>query len=124
MEEEYQLQLVIKELINDKLINAAHDCSDGGLFVTMLEMASNYGFDVNTKSTIRKDAFLFGESQGRIVVSVGSDQLTRFQDKLSKSSVDSYRLGEVIESKNILIDNNDFGKVGHYEKISINCIQF
>jgi len=124
IEEEYQLQLLIKELINDKLINAAHDCSDGGLFVTMLEMASNYGFDVNTKSTIRKDAFLFGESQGRVVVSVSPKQLAKFEDKLVTLSVDSYRLGEVIESENILIDNNDFGKVGHYEKISINCIQF
>ena len=124
IEEEYQLQLLIKELINDKLINAAHDCSDGGLFVTMLEMASNYGFDVNTKSTIRKDAFLFGESQGRVVVSVSPKQLAKFEDKLVTLSVDSHRLGEVIESENILIDNNDFGKVGHYEKISINCIQF
>ena len=124
IEEEYQLQLLIKELINDKLINAAHDCSDGGLFVTMLEMASNHGFDINTKSTIRKDAFLFGESQGRVVVSVSPKQLAKFEDKLVTLSVDSHRLGEVIESENILIDNNDFGKVGHYEKISINCIQF
>ena len=82
MEEEFNLQETFKEILDNKLVNGAHDCSDGGLFVALLEMAmpSSYGFSVKSVDGIRRDAFLFGESQGRIVVSVtndNSDELIR-----------------------------------------------
>ena len=55
----------MNSLIKEKTINAAHDCADGGLFVSLVEMAlhSNLGFDVKTNESIRKDAFLFGSSR-------------------------------------------------------------
>ena len=38
----------------------------------LLEMAmsGNLGCKINSKSDIRKDSFLFGESQGRVVVTM------------------------------------------------------
>ena len=62
----------MKHLIRAKLIVSAHDVADGGLYVALAEsaMAGNLGFAIETDSEIRKDAFLFGEAQGRIVGSV------------------------------------------------------
>ena len=64
------MQEVVKTLINNDLINAAHDVSDGGLYVTLVEMSlnRNLGFDIVTDSEIREDAFLFGEGQGGLLL--------------------------------------------------------
>ena len=40
LEEEFALHQTIKELIQNRFINAAHDISDGGLFVTLVEMST------------------------------------------------------------------------------------
>ena len=57
-------------LIDRRLVACAHDVSDGGLFTALVEMGSprGLGFDVESDSEVRLDAFLFGEAQGRIVV--------------------------------------------------------
>jgi phosphoribosylformylglycinamidine synthase len=73
IDEEFALQQKIAELIKKKLIKSAHDVSEGGLFVTLLESAfkNNLGFDVVANDyKIRKDAYWFGESQSRVVVSI------------------------------------------------------
>ena len=51
LEEEYQLQQKIEELIQKKLIQSAHDVSEGGLFVTLCESGFNneLGFSVYYK---------------------------------------------------------------------------
>ena len=114
----------IKNLINKKLINAAHDCADGGLFVSILEMAmsSNLGCKINSKNDIRKDSFLFGESQGRVVVTVSNEQLDLFKSEIKASNVDSFLLGRVTKEANINIDSVNFGMVEDYRKISNDVI--
>src|SRR5690606_20803641 len=64
LDEEFALQAQIKDLIQSDLLQSAHDVSDGGLFITLLEaaMPNNLGFSVETDSDYRKDAYLFGES--------------------------------------------------------------
>ncbi|RAK00002.1 phosphoribosylformylglycinamidine synthase [Larkinella arboricola] len=105
MEVEYALQQAIKELIINKLVVSAHDVSDGGLFVTLSEsaMGGNLGFTIETDSRFRKDAFLFGESQSRVVVSVAREKQTEFEDALTKSGVAFSRLGAVNDT-NFVID--------------------
>ena len=60
------MQQKVAELINKKLIQSAHDISEGGLFITLCESGFNreIGFTVETKDNIREDAYLFGEAQG------------------------------------------------------------
>lgn len=101
LDQEYVVQDVVKNLIRAGLISSAHDVSDGGLFITLLEsaMPRYMGFDINTDEDIRKDAFLFGESQSRIVVSVSQDDLDRFVDFLSQTEVEFTNLGEVTSGK-------------------------
>ena len=124
IDEEYELHQCIKNLISKKLINAAHDCADGGLFVSIVEMAmnSNLGCEINFKSDIRKDAFLFGESQGRVVVTVSNDQLELFNSEIKASNIDYFFLGEVSKEANIKIDSINFGMVEDFRKISNNVI--
>ena len=113
LDEEFNLHECVSNIINKKLINAAHDCADGGLFVALVEMAisSNLGFEISTLNTIRKDAFLFGESQGRVVVTVKSKQLDSFKSEMKSSRVPYFSLGKVTTEPNIVIDNISFGSV-------------
>jgi phosphoribosylformylglycinamidine synthase subunit PurL len=79
---ELALQNAIRQLIHKQLINAAHDVSDGGLFVALAEsaMPRGLGFEVATDTdNYRLDAYLFGEAQGRIVVSVSPQNQAAFQ---------------------------------------------
>ena len=124
IDEEYELHQCIKNLINKKVINAAHDCADGGLFISIVEMAmsSNLGCKINSKSNIRKDSFLFGESQGRVVVTVSNEQLELFESEIKASNVDSFLLGRVTKEANINIDSVNFGMVEDYRKISNDVI--
>jgi phosphoribosylformylglycinamidine (FGAM) synthase-like enzyme len=72
IDKEYAMHQVVKELIKHKVVQSAHDVADGGLYIALVEsaMPNGLGFDIETDSSIRKDAFLFGEAQGRVVVSV------------------------------------------------------
>ena len=112
LEKEFDLQEMIKSLIKNKLLNSAHDCADGGLFITLLEsaMPNTLGFDVRTDSNFRKDAFLFGEAQSRVLVTVDASKENAFKEQLDKSKVNYMQLGTVKGDK-MLIDGDDFGSV-------------
>jgi phosphoribosylformylglycinamidine synthase len=115
LEEEFELQETTKGLIENGLVNAAHDCADGGLFVTLSEMGypNNIGFDVATDSELRKDAFLFGEVQSRIVVSVTEQNKEEFIEFMSESNTPFSLLGETI-NKGIKIDNENWGSLSEF----------
>jgi phosphoribosylformylglycinamidine synthase len=108
-EEEFALQKMTGMLIQAGVVRSAHDISDGGLFTTLLEsaMVDDLGFKIETNKTIRKDAFLFGESQSRVVVSVREGDCAEFERLLG--GVIFERLGEVTEG-NILVDGENWGK--------------
>jgi phosphoribosylformylglycinamidine (FGAM) synthase-like enzyme len=112
LEEEFELQNSTKGLIENKLINAAHDCADGGLFVTLAEMGfvNNMGFDVTTDSELRKDAFLFGEVQSRIVVTVAEDNKEAFIEFMAETETPYSLLGET-SGKNVTVDGEDWGSL-------------
>lgn len=123
LDEEYNLQSMVQKLISEKLIRSAHDVSDGGLFITLLESAlpRNLGFVVETDDEARKDAFLFGESQSRVVVSVAAEQLDAFVEKLADSDIDFVNLGEV-KGDAVVIDGKNFGSLRHFRDLYENAI--
>jgi phosphoribosylformylglycinamidine synthase len=110
LEKEYALHQSIKGLINNGLVNAVHDCSDGGLFVTLAEMSfpRGLGFDIVTDSEIREDAFLFGESQGRAVVALSEDQEEEFIEFMLTTGVNFTLLGHVTKGK-FVVDDEHYG---------------
>ena len=116
LEKEYETHQVIKGLIRNKLIQSAHDVSDGGLFIALLEsaMPKSLGFSIETDDSIRTDAFLFGEAQGRMVVSLNPNQQEAFVEFMSLNNIDYSYLGDVTSSE-ISIDNEPYGAVSEFK---------
>ena len=110
MEAEGKVQACVRKAIQRGCIEAAHDVADGGLFVTLLEMAmpSGLGFDLVTDDDIRLDAFLFGEGQGRIVISCKENQQDRLLDLIEDFDIPIVLLGHVTKGK-IMVDGEAFG---------------
>jgi phosphoribosylformylglycinamidine synthase len=118
LDKEYALQHMVKGLIQNELVNAVHDVSDGGLFVTLVEMSlpRELGFDIVTDVEIREDAFLFGEGQGRVVVSVNEDQEEEFIEFMMDSGVTFTLLGHVTKGK-MMVDDEHYGFVQEAKSI-------
>ncbi|MXV51215.1 phosphoribosylformylglycinamidine synthase subunit PurL [Pedobacter sp. HMF7647] len=118
LEKEYATHQVIKQLIGEKLIESAHDVADGGLYITLFEsaMPQNLGFDIESDSDIRKDAFLFGEAQGRIVVSVKPEKQDQFVETMATSEIEFSLLGTVT-SGSLIVDNELFSTVGESKQV-------
>jgi phosphoribosylformylglycinamidine synthase len=118
LDEEYEVQKLLKALIRNNLIHSAHDVSDGGLFVALLEsaMPENFGFDITSDAEIRTDAFLFGESQSRVVVSVSASLEAAFIDFVGKYDVPISTLGHVTKSE-IRVDDTSFGFISDFKKL-------
>lgn len=116
LEDEIRLQRLVERLITEKLITSAHDVSMGGLFTTLLEcaMPNNLGFDITSDAEIRLDAFLFGESQSRVVVSVSEACEEKFVDFMIESDVPMCLLGHVTRSE-IRIDDISYGFIADYK---------
>ena len=125
LDEEFKLHKCVSNIISKKIINAAHDCADGGLFVSLVEMAmaSNLGCEISTQKTMRKDAFLFGESQGRVVVTLKNNLLESFKNEMDLSGIPYISLGQVTTAANIVIDNISFGSSDSLREISENVIK-
>lgn len=117
LEEEYATLEQLKELIRKGVIASAHDVSEGGLFIALLEsaMQGGLGFDITTDVEIRPDAYLFGESQSRIVVSVTPENEESFIDLMMLNGVEFDLLGHVTKGA-IRVDDEDWGVVSDYAK--------
>ena len=123
LDEEFRAHGVIKDLIKGDLINAAHDVADGGLYVTLVEMSfpRGLGFDIVTDSEIREDAFLFGEGQGRIAVTISEDQEDLFLEHMVDSKVNFTLLGHVTKGK-FVVDDAHYGFVSDAKEIYDNAL--
>lgn len=102
MDAELAMQRVLSHVIMQKLIASAHDLSDGGLFIALAEsgMAGNLGFDAQTalaggSAGFRLDAVLFGEAQGRVVVSVSPENQAAFEAAVGATGVPFAKIGSV-----------------------------
>ena len=122
LEEEYALQQKVAELIKNKVIESAHDVSEGGLFVTLLESCfnRNLGIDVvAADETVRRDAYWFGESQSRVVVSVKEENVPLFKKTIGGFAHEE--LGEVT-SGSVEIDGSAWGNVVDWKEKYDNAI--
>ncbi len=118
LEEEFQLQQKVLSLIQSKLIQSAHDISEGGLFITLLEsgFVNNLGFQVDqSNASTRADAFWFGESQSRVVVSVSSSSKTLFESSFNTSKVPFHYLGTV-KGTEVNINGENWGVLADWKK--------
>ncbi|SEO94747.1 phosphoribosylformylglycinamidine synthase subunit PurL [Mucilaginibacter sp. OK283] len=123
IEKEYATQQTIKELIKHRVLESCHDVADGGLYTCLLEsaMPNGLGFDIETDAAIRKDAFLFGEAQGRIVVTVAPEEQERFVEFMATSETEFSLLGTV-NNGFLNVDGELFGHVTDVKMVHSNVL--
>lgn len=114
--EEKKVNECIRKLIKEKLIVSAHSVDEGGLFFNLVEssMPLGFGFDITSPAEIRKDAFLFGESQARVVVSVSMENEDEFIDTMMEIGLSFSTLGHVTKGE-LRIDDIPFGYIDDYK---------
>ncbi|MDP1728199.1 MAG: phosphoribosylformylglycinamidine synthase subunit PurL [Bacteroidota bacterium] len=115
LEEEHKLHQDLLSLIHADLVQSAHDVSEGGLMIALMEsaMAGNLGFSIITRNDIRLDSALFGEAQGRIVVSVNPVFCTAFEALVRESSIVCEILGKVTAGT-IDVNGHEFGSLKNF----------
>ena len=117
-EEELALHRLVKNLIYSGVIESAHDCSEGGVWVALMEKTFNrsVGFSVKAPERaadgkpLRVDACWFGESQGRVVVSVSPQNRAAFLQLTATGSTPITFLG-VTTQESIELDGQHWGSV-------------
>jgi len=93
----------IRTLINQELITACHDVSDGGLLCAVAEMAMSgrVGAALEQKPE-NPAAFWFGEDQGRYVIATAN--LDAVQKLAKKSDIELAVLGRTISEYDLKLD--------------------
>jgi phosphoribosylformylglycinamidine synthase len=97
LELEHAVQMLCIQAIKKQIATSAHDCSDGGIAIALAESAigGRLGAVIETPVTGRWDAALFGERQGRIVLSVPDDNVDEMATLADQAGVPWSRIGTV-----------------------------
>jgi phosphoribosylformylglycinamidine synthase len=100
---ERALHALLVDLAEDRLVRSAHDCSDGGLAVTLAECCfdtDGIGADVSIErvavaeaDAINLAAALFGESASRVVVSASPEAVSEVVKKAADAGVPARIIG-------------------------------
>jgi phosphoribosylformylglycinamidine synthase II len=115
LDTEFNVQQAVSALIRAQVLQSAHDLSDGGLFLSLLEgsMVNGLGFEITSDPSVRKDAFLFGEAQSRVIVSVSADRVAQLEELLKQKPVAFRKLG-LVKGSSVVVDGTDYGRIAGY----------
>lgn len=118
LEAEKQLHSVLKQLRDRNLAEHMHDLADGGLFIALIESGfyNGLGFDIQTDAALRTDAFLFGESQSRAIISIDPMEQPVLEKLLYESGIPFRKLGEVTEG-DIRIDGKAYHNIAQFGQL-------
>jgi phosphoribosylformylglycinamidine synthase len=97
---ERRLQRAVLALIQTGKVRSAHDCGDGGLASTLAESAvgtgeAPLGVDVTLDEDLPPVAVLFGEAQGRVVLSCAPEHAEGLLELAAEHDVPARRIGTV-----------------------------
>jgi phosphoribosylformylglycinamidine synthase len=106
----------VRALINAQRITACHDCSDGGLFVAIAEMAlsGGIGAELQVAPYPYPHAFWFGEDQGRYIITASSAETKKIIEDAKASGIAIQKLGKT---------GGDTIKIGDEPKISLQTLK-
>lgn len=101
---EGKLHNTILALIKNKLIQSAHDVSEGGVVCALAECCimnkeNLVGAEVKIPVKTREDFSFFSESQSRIIVSVKSENKNEFEAKVEEHDQPFIFVGKTVERK-------------------------
>jgi len=102
IEKEATLQRALVALIRAGLVESAHDCSDGGLAVALVESALPCGVGFNVRLPGQQAApefLLFGEDASRVILSCDPIHLPRIQQVAEEYGVFADVLGETASDR-------------------------
>ncbi len=106
LKKEKAVQELCLKAIEGRLIQSAHDISEGGLAVCLAECCffsrDKMGCRIDLKDDLRLDALLFGEAQSRIVVSVQVSKMKNLLELAKKKKVPATVIGKT-GGKNIQV---------------------
>lgn len=117
IDEEVSLQKLVTSVVATKLVVSAHDVSEGGLFITLLEsgFAGGIGFSVHQHdSSVRADAYWFGEGQSRVVVSVDPAQEAEFLQLVAQGDIPVNKIG-VVSGADVQVNNENWGALSSWK---------
>jgi len=110
LEEELHLQNLILELIDNGFVNSAHDVSDGGLLVAVLEccFAPNqiWGAMLNFELPQSPSSVYFGEAGGRILISAEEKNCQVIKDTARKYNIEYNELGYVSGKESLIVNKH------------------
>jgi phosphoribosylformylglycinamidine synthase len=117
LEEERALQAFTLSLVRAKKVRSAHDVSEGGLAITLLEKGfpGGLGFAVSTGETLRPDGYWFGEAQGRVVVTVSRQGASALESAAAAAGIPFEKLGEVTGGA-IKVQGEDWGTIDTWKQ--------
>ncbi|MPN36165.1 Phosphoribosylformylglycinamidine synthase subunit PurL [bioreactor metagenome] len=107
LEKEKELNRCLLGLIQSGSIKSAHDCSEGGMAVTLAESCISQQIaretprligakvDLSSVTCERLDALLFGESQARIVISTSNLDAVKVIERAKLMGIPAMRIGTV-----------------------------
>nr|MDO8091491.1 phosphoribosylformylglycinamidine synthase subunit PurL [Candidatus Sigynarchaeota archaeon] len=101
--------------IQKNYVNAAHDCSKGGVGValSLMSVKSSKGVEVDLGKTgaenIRLDELLFSESHSRFIVTTPKSKVNDFLELAEKWGVEAHHIGNVSGSSRVVFlhDGNE-----------------
>ncbi len=116
LSKEKNIQLLCRKLIEKGLLASAHDCSMGGIAITLAEscISSGWGAEVQITTDIRSDCCLFGESLSRIVVTVNPSNYGQFIKTIGQDNVPFQQIGIV---------KGDHLKINHWVNLPVNQLE-
>jgi phosphoribosylformylglycinamidine synthase len=86
-----------------------------------MSIPRDLGFDIVTDSEIREDAFLFGEGQGRALVTVNEDKESEFLEFMVDAGVSFTLLGHVTKGK-LMVDDEHYGFIAEVKNLYNNAL--
>ena len=99
----------IRDLININKLDTVHDISDGGFLVALTEMSISGGIGVKIHLD-EKDVspkFLFGEDQGRYIISVPDELISDILRILESKNIFFQKIGKTSGTKIIINDSEE-----------------
>ena len=101
LDREQALHRLLLQSIQQELLESAHDCSEGGLAVTLSECCVSHpsqplGASIQLdQKRLRVDALLFGESPSRAIITVSSQNMKALLNIAQEQGVPATVIGEV-----------------------------
>jgi phosphoribosylformylglycinamidine synthase II len=97
LQKEASLQKALVELAQAGMLDSAHDCSDGGIAVTLAESGFTHSIGMSidlTSQGLPPEFVLFGEEASRVVISCERDKLGAIQQVAVKYGIAAESIGE------------------------------